>query len=112
MKKVVAKYKNVKTQIKQDLHVQTSLVFLNNYFKVIVLTWAVQSFTNMRCIKRVQIRSFSDPCFILLELITEIYPAYRHIQSGYGKIRTKVILFLNTFQYRDGKMKLISLKLK
>ena len=48
-------------------------------------------------VKNVQMQSFSGPCFPAFGLNTDIYSVNLRIQSKYGKIRTRKILYLDNF---------------
>ena len=49
------------------------------------------------CVKSVRIQSFSGPHFPAFGLKTETYRVNLHIQSGYGKMRTRKTPDTKTF---------------
>ena len=54
-------------------------------------------FIHQHFVKRARIRSFSGPCFPVLELKSKIYSVNLRIQSECGKIRTRKTPNKDTF---------------
>ena len=64
----------------------------------LVIRISIQHLIHIRhCVKSVQIRSFSGLFFLVFGLNTKIYFVSLHIQSKYGKLRTKKTPHLDTF---------------
>ena len=51
----------------------------------------------IHCVKSVRIRSYSGPHFPTIGLNTERYGVSLHIQSEYGKMRTRITPNMDTF---------------